>query len=263
MEFDQTSTDTSLGLGKEVIRFWWPWSHFHFETQILIEKACVHTISWTNDWNFTKLAHIHHYYRGKKWLDFGELDLIFKSLHYKDSKKGPCVHFISWINRWNLTKLAQLHHWDGGMKWLDFGDLDLIFKSLHYKDSKNEPCVHSISWIIGWNLTKLAQLHHWDGGIRWLDFGDLDLIFKVTPTLWNSNFDRKKACVHTVFWTNDWNFTKLAQIHLYDRGKKWLYFGDLDLIFKVTTFSRSQSNFDRKELVCILSLEPMARIWPN
>ena len=28
LEFDQTSTDTSLGRGKEVIRFWWPWPYF-------------------------------------------------------------------------------------------------------------------------------------------------------------------------------------------------------------------------------------------
>ena len=28
LEFDQTSTDASLGHGKEVVRFWWPWPHF-------------------------------------------------------------------------------------------------------------------------------------------------------------------------------------------------------------------------------------------
>ena len=50
----------------------------------------------------------------------------------------------------------------------------------------------------------------WDEGKKWLDFGDIDLIFKVVPALWNSNFDRKKACVHTISWTDGWNFTKLA-----------------------------------------------------
>ena len=39
----------------------------------------------------------------------------------------------------------------------------------------------------------------------------------------------------TLSLTNGWNLTKLAQIHLKDGGKNWLYFGDLDLIFKVTT----------------------------
>ena len=28
LEFYQTSTDSLLGQGKEVIRFWWPWPHF-------------------------------------------------------------------------------------------------------------------------------------------------------------------------------------------------------------------------------------------
>ena len=180
------------------------------------------------------------------------LTLFSRTLHYKDSKSEPCVHSISWINRWNLTKLAQIHHWHWGKKWLDFGDLDLIFKvtpalwnsnfdrkklvcilylepiagilpnwhtyiirtrkrsdwilvtltsfsrSLHYKDSKNEPCVHSISWNNRWNLTKLAQIHHLNWEKKWLDFGDLDLIFKVTPAFWNSNFDRKKKLVCTL-----------------------------------------------------------------
>ena len=94
---------------------------------------------------------------------------------------------------WNLTKLAQIHHQDGGKKWLDFGDLNLIFKvTTLYKYSKSEPCVHTISWINRWNLTKLAQIHHWNWGKKWLDFGDLYLVFKVTPALWNSNFNTKK-----------------------------------------------------------------------
>ena len=34
---------------------------------------------------------------------------------------------------------------------------------------------------------------------------------------------------------NGWNLTKLAQTHQKDKWKKWLGFGDLDLISKVTT----------------------------
>ena len=45
----------------------------------------------------------------------------------------------------------------------------------------------------------------------------------------------EKVYVHTISLTNDWNLTKLAQVHHKDGGKKWLDFGDLDLIFKVTT----------------------------
>ena len=35
--------------------------------------SCLHSISWTNGWILT-----HYWGRGKKWLDFGDLDLIFK-----------------------------------------------------------------------------------------------------------------------------------------------------------------------------------------
>ena len=40
--------------------------------------SCVHDISWSSDWNFTKLAWIYHWDKLKSWLDFGDLDLIFK-----------------------------------------------------------------------------------------------------------------------------------------------------------------------------------------
>ena len=45
-------------------------------------------------------------------------------------------------------------------------------------------------------------------------------------------------------------------------GKKWLDFGDLDLIFKVTP-ALWMSNFDHKQLVCTLSLESNNEFRPN
>ena len=51
----------------------------------------------------------------------------------------------------------------------------------------------------------------------------------------NAEKRQKKVCVQTISLTNGWNLTKLAQTHHQDGGKKWLDFGDLDLIFKVTT----------------------------
>ena len=78
MEFDHTSTDISLGLGKEVIRFWWPLSCFQghigtLKNKILIEKGlCAHYI--LDQW----LAQIYQQDTAKKCLDFGDLDLIFK-----------------------------------------------------------------------------------------------------------------------------------------------------------------------------------------
>ena len=63
LEFDQTSTYTSLGWEKEVIRFWWPWPYFqgHLHYKDSKSEPCVRSISWINRWNLTKLAQIHHW----------------------------------------------------------------------------------------------------------------------------------------------------------------------------------------------------------
>ena len=72
-------------------------------------------------------------------------------------------------------------------------------------------------------------------GKKWLDFGDLYLVFKVTPALWNSNFDRKKSlCAHYIL--NQWlEFYQTSTDTSLGHEKKVIRFGDLDLIFKVTT----------------------------
>ena len=41
-------------------------------------EPCVHSVSWISRWNLTKLAQILHWDGGKKWLDFSDLDFIFK-----------------------------------------------------------------------------------------------------------------------------------------------------------------------------------------
>ena len=84
----------------------------------------MHTISLTNGWNLTKLAQTHHQDGVKKWLDFGDLDLIFKvtTLNINIQKaslvnavKSLCAHYL-FNQGWNLTKLAQIHHKDGCKK---------------------------------------------------------------------------------------------------------------------------------------------------
>ena len=51
-----------------MIRFWWPWPYFQgnyiIKTKI---EPCVHSISWINRWNLTKLAQIHQWDWG--WMD--------------------------------------------------------------------------------------------------------------------------------------------------------------------------------------------------
>ena len=152
MEFDQTSTDTSLGWGKEVIRFWWLWPHFKVSLALWNsnfdrkKSICAHYL--LNHWlEFDQTSTDTSIGGGKKWLDVGDFDLIFKSLRYKDSKNEPCVPPISWIYRGNLTKLTQVYQWDGGKKWLDFGHLDLIFKFIikGHRDSKGNISQKAVS----------------------------------------------------------------------------------------------------------------------
>ena len=52
----------------------------------------------------------------------------------------------------------------------------------------------------------------------------------------------KMACLHPISWMNGWILTKLAQLHCWDRDKNWLYFGDLNPIFKVTRGLRFLEN---------------------
>ena len=59
--------------------------HRHFETQSLIEKSlCAHYL--LNQWlEFDQTSTDTSIEWGEKWLDFGDLDLISRSLHYKMS----------------------------------------------------------------------------------------------------------------------------------------------------------------------------------
>ena len=58
---------------------------------------------------------------------------------------------------------------------------------------------------------------------------------------------RRPRCFlrYSITWTSGWILTKLAQTHYWKGEKKWLDFGDLDLIFKVTPALKF-SNFDQK-----------------
>ena len=71
LEFYHTSTDTSLGHGKEVIGLVTLTSFsrsLHYKDSKY--ESCIHSISWINRWNLTKLAQILYWDRGKKRLDY-------------------------------------------------------------------------------------------------------------------------------------------------------------------------------------------------
>ena len=70
----------------------------------------LHSISWTNRWILTKFAQTHYWEGVKKWLDFGDLDLIFKVTPalwlIRFWPKKACLHPISWTK---MRILAKLH----------------------------------------------------------------------------------------------------------------------------------------------------------
>ena len=116
MDFDQACTDTLLGGGKEVIRFWWPWPHFQGHTNTLKfsnfdQRKLPCTLSLEPNDGF--------------WPNF--MYCIIGIIKRIGVRIASCLHSTSWTNGF-WPKLAQTQYWDEGKKWLDFGDLDLIFK---------------------------------------------------------------------------------------------------------------------------------------
>ena len=168
---------------------------------------CLHSTSWTNGWILTKLAQTHYWEGGKKWLDFGDLDLIFKVTPalWNFQKKKACVHHTIKTVKWALSAPYFLNQMtDSGqtsyiviLGW--FKDLVRFwwsspnFQGHHTIKLKNEPCLHLSPEPIGgvWPNLHRNTIRR-DMGKKLLDFGDLDLIFKVTPALWISNFDLQK-----------------------------------------------------------------------
>ena len=95
-----------------------------------VRIAALHLL---NQWvDLTKLAQTHYWEGGKKWLDFGDTDLIFKITpalwNFKILTKKACLLPISWTKWRILAKLYILQRWDGLQISLDFCDRDLIFK---------------------------------------------------------------------------------------------------------------------------------------
>ena len=92
------------------------------------KMAFLHPISRMNGWILTNLVQLYCWDRDKNWLDFGELDTIFKVTGDSDCWKMACLHPISRINGWILTKHVHLYCCDIEKNFLDFGDLYPIFK---------------------------------------------------------------------------------------------------------------------------------------
>ena len=86
---------------------------------------------------------------------------------------------------------------------------------------------------------EVTQKHHWDLGKKWLDFSDIDFIFKVTPAFWMSNLTEKS--LSALYLLNQMmDSGQILCFVSFGIIKVLIRFGDLDLIFKVTTPWRLQ-----------------------
>ena len=92
---------------------------------------------------------------------------------------------------------------------------------------------------------------------KWLDFGDIDLIYKVTLALCQSLTLKKLVCILSVE-PNDGCWPNFMYCIIVIIKKKKKDFGDLDLIFKVTTIKTVKMS-----IVCTLSPEPIDGFSPN
>ena len=137
--------------------FWWPLSHFqgHIATLKLkfwLKKACLHTISWTNGWNFNKLAQM--FGHGKEVVRF-----LWPWPHFQG-------HYVIKTPKMSIVKSLCSNYLF--QQWLDFDQTGIYTSSGsgkeairfwwpwpyfqgHYKYSISESCVHIISWINRWN----------------------------------------------------------------------------------------------------------------
>ena len=108
------------------------------------KMACLRPISWRNGWILTKLAELYCCDMEKVWLDFSDLDPIFKVtgglILLENGLSAPNL-MKEWMNfyqthnyivvTWTLFSrsckvLAQIYCWD--MDWFDFGDHYPLFK---------------------------------------------------------------------------------------------------------------------------------------
>ena len=107
------------------------------------KMACLNPFSRMNGWIWTKPVHLYCCDMEKNWLDFGDLDPIFKVTQGLRLLQMACLHPISWRNGWVLAKIAQLYK---EKNWLDFGDLDPIFKVTRGLSGLSAPYVQN-EWM--------------------------------------------------------------------------------------------------------------------
>ena len=157
VDFDQTCTETPLGQGKEMIRFWWPWPHFQG-----------HTITLNS--NFDQKG----------------LSVPYLLNQMMNSDQTLCIASLGQLKYlfrfWCPWPNFQCHH------TVKTVNMSLV-------------CSHFINQWVDFDQTYTENL--WDKEKKWLAFGDLCHIFKITSSLWMSNFDKKKLVCTLSLEPND------------------------------------------------------------
>ena len=109
-------------------------------------------ISWMNGWILTKHIYLYCCNLEKNWLDFGDLDPIFKValrlILLENGLSAPCP-LKEWVDFDQTYTLIKLYCWDMQITVI-FGDLDPISKVTEVLDCWKMACLHPISWRNGW-----------------------------------------------------------------------------------------------------------------
>ena len=146
-------TSKLLRHGKELIKFWWPWPHFqgHRRAQIVGKKLfCTISPGWMD--GFWLNLHIYIVVTWKKnWLDFGDLDPIFKVTQgLRLLKNGLSAPYLmkEWMDFDQTCTAILLRQ---GKNWLDFWWPWLYFQGHRRAQivGKGLFCTLSPEWIDG------------------------------------------------------------------------------------------------------------------
>ena len=157
-----------------------------------------------------------------------------------------------------------MYHWDMMKSWLGFDDFDLAFKvtaGLKLPNLSPKVLVCTISHELVGRFQ--PDLHGYNIGTWWKAGLVLVTLTYFSRSLRDLNCQIwAKRCLWTQYLMNQLaDFNQICMDITFGLPKSWIGFGDLDLIFKVTT-RLNPPNLSQKVL-CMLSHGPLDWMLPN
>ena len=180
---------------------------------------CLHPISWRKGWILTKLLHLYCCNMENNWLDFGDLDLIFKVTQgLRMMENGLSENYLmkEWMDFDQSCKAILVRHGKELIRfWWPWPHCQGHRRAQIVENWLSAPYLLNEWMDFDQTCTAILLSHGQDLNRFWWPWP----IFKVTGVLrfW------KMACLCPISWRNWWNLTKLTQ----------LYCCDFDLIFKI------------------------------